>query len=98
MQHPDESWDYYYPESSIDSIEEDLCESLTHGWYRNSTGNDLTEVDGVSIGQALSSSIQLSLTSVLREFRASRLLLERYDRVVFWNVKTVPSKVVLDCY
>ncbi len=98
IQHPDESWAYYYPESSIDSIEEDLCETLTHGWYRNSIGSDLTEVDGVSIGQALSSSIQLSLTSVLREFRACRLLLERYDQVVFWNVKTVPSKVVLDCY
>jgi len=93
-----ESPNYVYPESSGDSTDEGLCTLLTDGWYRGGNGYDLTEVRGVSIGQALSSSINMSLSSILREYRAFSPLFHSYDLLVICNQVSIPRNIVFDFF
>lgn len=72
-----------YKSSQITEWTENDVNWFCHNWYRDESGIDLTIIDGVSYGQALTGCLKIAVASVVR------------DHLVLINIKNDATQIVL---
>ena len=78
---PSTKIDYFYGESSNESISEKSVIAFSNNWYRDENGEDRFHINGFSVPQILTGSIKIGVASHVREFIAFSTWTRRFDMI-----------------